>query len=58
MHIGKNTQKMLQGKAYQQYLENKENKAELIDRFTQIIQQNNVHSKLKGNVYLILETTS
>ena len=49
---------MLQGKAYQQYLENKENTAELIDRFTQIIQQNNVHSKLKGNVYLILETTS
>ena len=27
-----------------------ENETELIDRFTQYIQQNNVRSKLKGNV--------
>ena len=38
---------MLQGKAYQQYLENAENSAEDIDWFTQYI---HARSKLKGNV--------
>ena len=38
------------GKAYQQYLENTENKAELIDLFTRCIQQDHVRSKLKENV--------
>ena len=50
VYMGENTQEMLQGKAYQQYLENTENKAELIDWFTQYIQQDHVRSKLKGNV--------
>ena len=31
VYMGENTQEMLQGKAYQQYLENTENKVELID---------------------------
>ena len=33
--MGENTQEIPQGKPYQQYLENIENKAELIDQFTQ-----------------------
>ena len=41
---------MPQGKAYQQYFENTENKAELIDRYSKYIQQDQVRSKLKGNV--------
>ena len=48
--MGENVQETTQVKGYQQYLENKENKADLIDRFTQYIQQDHVHSKLKGNV--------
>ena len=32
--MGENAQKVSQGKAYQQYLENTENKAELTDRLT------------------------
>ena len=47
-----NSQEMSQGKGYQQYLENTKNKAKLVDRFTQYIQQDQVRSKLKGNVLL------
>ena len=43
---------MPQSKAYQQYLENTGNKAKLTDRFTQYIQQDQLRSKLKGNVIL------
>ena len=43
---------MSQGKGYQQYLDNTRNKAELIDRLKKYIQQDDVHSKLKGNVLL------
>ena len=52
MYIGGNAQEMFEGKGYQQYLENKGNKAKLIDRFTQHILQEQVRSKLKGNVIL------
>ena len=48
--MGENAQEILQGKACQQYFENTENKAELIDRFTQHIQQDHLRSKLKGSV--------
>ena len=48
--MGENTQVMSQGKAYQQYLENTENKVEFFDRFTQYIQQDHACSKLKGNI--------
>ena len=41
--MGENAQETTQVKGYQQYLENKENKADLIDRFTQYIQQDHVH---------------
>ena len=47
-----NSQEMSQGKGYQQYLENTKNKAKLVDRFTQHIQQDQVRSKLKRNVLL------
>ena len=43
-------QEMPQGKAYQQYFENTKNKAELIDRYSKYIQQDQERSKLKGNV--------
>ena len=45
-----NAQIIPQGKVYQKYLENTENKAELIDRFTQYIQQDHVRTKLTGNI--------
>ena len=48
--MGKSTQEMPQGKAYQQYLGNTGNKAELIDRFTRYIQQDHIRSNLEGNV--------
>ena len=48
--MGTNAQEMPQGKAFQQYLECTGNKAELIDRFTQYMQQDHVRSKLKGNI--------
>ena len=50
VYMGENTQQMPQSKAYQQYFENTENKAELIDQFTQYIQKVHVHSPLKENV--------
>ena len=37
--MGENAHKMSQGKAYQHYLENTENKVELIEQFTQYIHQ-------------------
>ena len=43
-------EEMPQGKVYQQYFENTENKTELIDRYSKYIQQDHVRSKLKGNV--------
>ena len=42
---------MIQGKAYQQYFENKKNKVEPIHRWTQYIQQEHVHLKLKENIF-------
>ena len=48
--MGENAQIIPQSKVYQKYLENTENKAELIDRFTQYIQQDHVRTKLTGNV--------
>ena len=50
VYIAESTQEMPQGNAYQQYLENTESKAEIIDRFTQYIHQDHARSKLKGNV--------
>ena len=41
---------MPQGKAYQEYLENTENKVELMNRFTKYIHQDHIRSKLRGNV--------
>ena len=52
VYIRKNTQEMPHDKDYQQHPENTENRAELIDRFTQHIQQDHVRSTLKGNVTL------
>ena len=49
-YMGKSTQEMPQGKAYQQYLGNTGNKAELIDRFTRYLQQDHVRSNMEGNV--------
>lgn len=45
-----NAQVIPQGKAYQLHLKNTQNKAELVDWFTQYIQHDQVRSKLKGNV--------
>ena len=52
VYIGESTQEMPRGNAYQQCLKNTENKAELIDRFTQCIYQDYARSKLKRNVIL------
>ena len=43
---------MFQGKYYQQDLEKTENKARLIDRFTQYIQKDHIRSNLKRNIVL------
>ena len=48
--MGVNAQEMPKVKAYQQYLENTENEAELKNIFTQNIQQDHARSKLKRNV--------
>ena len=52
MHMHENAEEIPQDKSYQQYLEKTGNKAELIDRFTHYVQQDQVRSKLKRNVIL------